>query len=54
MKRVEDLDSEYEQFKIKSDFVITYKDFSEVKKLININKNPLALYIFSENKRLQR
>lgn len=30
--------------------IITYKDFSEVKKLIQENKNPLALYIFSENK----
>ena len=30
--------------------IITYKDFSEVKSLIQINKNPLALYIFSENK----
>lgn len=27
MKTVEDLDSEYEQFEIKSDFVVTYKDF---------------------------
>ena len=30
--------------------IITYKDFSEIKSLIQINKNPLALYIFSENK----
>ena len=30
--------------------IITYKDFSELKALIQKNKNPLALYIFSENK----
>ncbi len=30
--------------------IITYKEFSELKSLIQLNKNPLALYIFSENK----
>lgn len=30
--------------------IITYSDFSKLKSIIEINKNPLALYIFSENK----
>ena len=34
--------------------IYSYKDFNEIYDIINLNKNPLALYLFTESKKIEK